>query len=88
MSSWCLGIDLGGTAIKIAAVDRHGNATETIESDTPAGGAEPVVTAMVEGARRLMSRLGITGDQLVGVGIGAPGPMDLAAGLVKCRGVR
>jgi glucokinase len=81
MSKWCIGIDLGGTFIKFGLVDENANATETFQLPTPAG-AQAVIDQMIAGAREAMMRFGVSEDQVVGVGIGSPGPLDIDKGTV------
>jgi glucokinase len=81
MSNWCIGIDLGGTFIKFGLVDENANATETFQLPTPQG-ADAVINQMVAGAHEAMTRFGVSEDQIVGVGIGSPGPLDIDKGTV------
>ncbi len=81
MSNWCIGIDLGGTFIKFGLVDENANATETFQLPTPSG-AEAVISQMVAGAQEAMTRFNVSEDQVVGVGIGSPGPLDIDKGTV------
>jgi len=83
MRKYCIGVDLGGTFIKFALLDEDRRASGTFQLPTPAGrGSAGVVEQMVRGARQLMSDHGLRADDVHGVGIGAPGPLDLANGVV------
>ena len=83
MSKSCVGIDLGGTFIKFVLVDESMNASETLQLPTPHGrGADGVVEQMVAGAKQLMEAHAMSADDVAGVGIGSPGPIDIAAGKV------
>ncbi|MDP6637193.1 MAG: ROK family glucokinase [Phycisphaerae bacterium] len=83
MTDRCVGIDLGGTFIKFVATDRQGGASEIFELPTPTDrGPEGLVEQMVRGARTLIDQSTEAGDRVIGVGIGSPGPLDLAAGVV------
>ncbi len=81
MSNWCIGIDLGGTFIKFGLVDENANATETFQLPTPSG-AKAVIDQMVAGAKEAMTRFNVSADQVVAVGIGSPGPLDIDKGTV------
>lgn len=83
MARWCIGIDLGGTLIKFGALDESRHPGGMLQLPTPTDGAEPVIAQMVLGAQRVMGLLAIGQDELVGVGIGAPGPLDISAGIVR-----
>ncbi|HOF18336.1 MAG TPA: ROK family protein, partial [Phycisphaerae bacterium] len=83
MRKYCIGVDLGGTFIKFALLDEDRRASGTFQLPTPAGrGSAGVVEQMVRGARQLMSDHGLRADDVHGVGIGAPGPLDLDNGVV------
>jgi len=82
MSEFCIGIDLGGTYIKFALMDADHRVTETVQSPTPAEGADAVVEQMVAGAKQLMAENDLAREEVRGVGIGSPGPLDLDNGIV------
>ena len=83
MASWCIGIDLGGTFIKFALLDRAMSARASWQCPTPARqGADGVIEAMVSGGHRLLAEAGVETGEVAGVGIGSPGPLDLDAGVV------
>ena len=78
-----IGIDLGGTKINTALVDRAGNIIardfrETLGSEGP----DAVIARMVSAARQLMSDAGVSPGQIDAAGVCAPGPLDLDDGLV------
>ncbi|OGU20224.1 MAG: hypothetical protein A3K13_11415 [Gemmatimonadetes bacterium RIFCSPLOWO2_12_FULL_68_9] len=81
-----VGVDLGGTNIVVGGVPEDGGAVYALASErTPVQlGAEAVVQVIVrmiqtcvEGTRRQAP-----GADVVGVGIGAPGPLDTKRGIV------
>lgn len=77
------GIDLGGTNMQIGLV----NASDAIvarrkDRTKPDKGADAVLDRIVEGVRRVCDDAGIGVRGLGGVGIGAPGAIDLASGVV------
>jgi len=83
MAEMCVGIDLGGTFIKFVATDRQGNASEILALPTPTdGGADGLVEQMVAGARKIIDTVALSSEQVLGVGVGSPGPLDLKAGIV------
>jgi len=83
MAEMCVGIDLGGTFIKFIATDRQGNASEILALPTPTGdGPEGLVEQMASGARKVMDSAAVSIEQVLGVGVGSPGPLDLKAGLI------
>lgn len=75
MSAQVLGIDVGGTSIKAEVLDRQGN---TIARDSvPTPRDAPSVEPIAELAGRL-----IAGHEVLGVGLAAPGIVDIDAGTV------
>lgn len=74
------GVDLGGTKIAFALVDREGavldvRRTSTLASEGPAA----VLDRIAAGIRALLDE---AGRQVAGVGIGSPGHLDPVAGVV------
>lgn len=83
MAKVCVGIDLGGTFIKYALLDEKMSVVGSLQLPTPAdAGPDGVIETMVSGAAELLAREGISAGDVVGTGIGSPGPLDLAAGVV------
>ena len=81
MKKYCVGIDLGGTFIKFITLDAQRRAGTSLQLPTPQG-ADAVIEQMASGARQVMQAGGVAPGDVVGVGIGAPGPLDLANGIV------
>jgi glucokinase len=78
-----LGVDVGGTGIKIGLVDDDGTtlAYETLptrESEGPTAAMRRVAAVL----NQFISQLSIAPTDVAAIGIGAPGPMDLATGLL------
>jgi len=83
MTEYYLGVDLGGTNIKIGCFDSDINLIGKTSVPTGAKmGPEVVVERILGAARGLLEDSAITLDEVVGVGIGTPGPADYAAGIV------
>jgi glucokinase len=80
---WVIGIDLGGTKIGTGVVDLEGRVRERDYQPTRAQeGPEAGIKRMASTARRVMERAGIDARDVVSVGVGAPGPLDIARGLL------
>jgi glucokinase len=81
-----IGIDLGGTNIVAGCVREDGNALHGLLSEPtrPEEGADAVVGRIVGLARRSIAeaRKEAAGLEIVGIGIGAPGPLDIHKGVV------
>ena len=82
MGKFCVGIDLGGTFIKFALLDRQMQIAASMQVPTPAAGADAVIDAMAAGALELMRRQSVDKGDVAALGIGSPGPLDLEAGVV------
>ena len=80
MNSFSIGVDLGGTNLRIAAYNRASGILETILLPTRlAAGRHAVVEDICTGIRGLLERW--SGEySLTGIGIGTPGPLELPAG--------
>ncbi|HLJ26284.1 MAG TPA: ROK family protein [Candidatus Angelobacter sp.] len=82
MNSFAIGVDLGGTNLRIAAVDAAGTVLEKISTDAAvARGRDYVLDEMCNSIRGLAAKLGGSGE-LTGIGIGVPGIIDRQTGLV------
>jgi glucokinase len=83
MPSYSIGVDLGGTNLRIAAVDERGTLLEKTTIGTQVSlGREVVIRDMVGAIRNLVSNLHGAGD-LLGIGIGIPGIIDKDTGLLR-----
>jgi glucokinase len=85
---WLVGVDLGGTNIVVGVIPITGGEVLALRSmPTEAHrGAKFVVDRMVamieESIAEVLSKYGGTRDQIGGVGIGSPGPLDRKTGTV------
>jgi len=87
-----IGIDLGGTNIKAALVNRTGNILHRLEQPTAASrGPGPVLEDLADIVRRLVASSPIRGEgggggsvteRIVGIGLATPGPLDLREGRI------
>ena len=83
MPDFAVGVDLGGTNMRIAAVDESGKQLEVISTSTEVKrGRDSVVSDMCDAIRALGAKFSST-HRLVGTGIGVPGIIDMESGLVK-----
>lgn len=86
MPSWALGIDLGGTNIKIAVVDElKGILFEDTQPTDAAAGPEGVVRQLAFMADAIYQRAAETLDTgfFAGIGLGAPGAVDAEKGTLS-----
>ncbi|MGB2819928.1 MAG: ROK family glucokinase [Phycisphaerae bacterium] len=83
MAKVCIGIDLGGTYIKFGLLDEDRQPSEVFQLPTPSGGnIDAVIDQMVAGAKQAMTTAGLSAADVVGVGIGCPGPLSMSKGIV------
>jgi glucokinase len=81
MSRYAIGIDLGGTNLRAAAISEAGEVLRKVSGSTPVvAGPEAVIDDMVRAAEQLRSELGVT--DLTGIGVGVPGNIDMRSGTV------
>jgi len=78
-----IGIDLGGTNLKVAIVDGRGTVlAKRSEATEAARGPQHVVEHAGKLASALTHEFDSTAVRVIGVGIGTPGPLDLKQGLI------
>jgi len=77
-----VGVDLGGTKIQ-AVVIRDQAVVATSRARTPrSGDPADVIAALAASATRTVEEAGVSADELGAVGVGAPGAVDVVAGVV------
>ena len=77
MSKYAIGVDIGGTSVKMGLFEREGNVLDKWEIPTVKDNKGASILPDV--AKSILAKLkekGIREEELVGVGVGAPGPMD------------
>jgi glucokinase len=78
---YSIGVDLGGTNLRVAAIDTAGKVLHRISIPaTYEAGPQRVVTDIVTAVQEVRSQAGK--DGLAGVGIGVPGYIDMQAGVI------
>jgi glucokinase len=81
MARYALAVDIGGTKILTALVRDDGTVAARSRVDTP-GGVEPVVAAVIATVAQVLGAGVAPREQIVAVGVGAPGPMNPETGIV------
>ena len=82
MGNYAIGVDLGGTNLRIAAVDSDGKLLEKLTTGTEVQrGRDFVIREMCDAIQSLMVKHRGSGD-LAGIGIGVPGFTDMDTGMV------
>lgn len=83
MTEFSIGVDLGGTNLRIAAVQENGNILETITTNTEVKrGRDVVINAMCDAIKALTTKYEAN-NRLGGIGVGVPGIIDMDTGMVR-----
>lgn len=80
---YAIGVDIGGTKTAIALVDENGEIveTKTLPTDLTLE-PEQMVVHIANEIRRQMDVSKISNEDVIGIGIGAPGPIDNKKGMI------
>jgi glucokinase len=82
MSSFAIGVDLGGTNLRIAAVAEDGRLLQKTTTGTQvARGRDFVIGEMCDAIRQLVTQF--SGQTVLGIGIGVPGIIDMETGMLR-----
>jgi glucokinase len=81
---WLVGVDIGGTTIKMAFINLHGDIIKSweIETDKRERGRH-IPTTISNSIDQKLNELYQTKSRLVGIGIGAPGPVNKEDGSIE-----
>jgi glucokinase len=83
MNDFSIGVDLGGTNLRIAAVDVTGHLVEKVTLGTKVSlGRDHVVNDMCEAIQHLSGKYK-NSSKMLGIGIGVPGIIDMETGLLR-----
>jgi glucokinase len=87
-NGWIVGLDIGGTNMVVGLVPFEGGPPMALRKlpTRPGGGGDDVVSRAAEAIRsavdELLQATGGTREDVLGVGIGSPGPLDRGTGMV------
>ena len=87
MKPYLIGVDLGGTFIKTALITLQGDILKKVE--VPSGkesGPEKVIANIITSIQMAAEEAGQTFNQVQGIGLGTPGPLNTQKGIV-CNAV-
>jgi glucokinase len=83
MPSFAIGVDLGGTNLRVAAVDDTGKLLEKVTSGTEVSkGRDHVINDMTAVILELSKKFAHVGA-LSGIGVGVPGIIDMTTGMLR-----
>ena len=79
------GVDLGGTTVKIACFDESGNMIDKWEIPTvKSNGGKQILPDIAASVLQYLEKTGMTRGQVLGVGIGVPGPVNDKGVVNRC----
>ncbi|MGA9529236.1 MAG: ROK family protein [Terriglobales bacterium] len=83
MKNFAIGVDLGGTNLRIAAVDDEGTLVEKVTLGTKVSlGRDHVIDDMCQAIQHMLEKYSHSAT-LLGIGIGVPGIIDMQSGLLR-----
>ncbi|MFD2368526.1 ROK family glucokinase [Brevibacillus sp. GCM10020057] len=83
MEQIIVGVDVGGTAIKMALITPDGKLVTKVQEPTPvAQGEDGILQKVAQLADELLCKHGYAKQQALGIGVGVPGPIDSRNGIV------
>ena len=78
-----IGVDLGGTTTKIAFLNKYGELLHKWEIPTDKSeNGKNIIVDIAKAIDKKLEDLDQSKDKLVGIGMGAPGPVDMAKGII------
>ena len=84
MKEYVFGVDVGGTTVKMGLFDMNANVLEKWEiPSVTANGGERVLPDIAASIEEKMGKYEIEQDEVAGVGIGVPGPVDAEGTVYK-----
>lgn len=85
MKKYCFGVDVGGTTIKMGLFDTEGNVLDKWEIKTRTeNGGENVLPDIAKAVADKMAEKSISKEEVAGVGVGVPGPVDSKGIVHRC----
>lgn len=81
---YSIGVDLGGTNIVSAIVNYQGEIVNSLKVPTLAErGKEATIKRIIEAIHKNIVQSSVAPDNIIGIGIGAPGPLDIKRGIIN-----
>ncbi|KMY50792.1 ROK family glucokinase [Peribacillus loiseleuriae] len=83
MDKWLMGVDLGGTTTKLAIINMHGEILHKWEIVTDiSDNGQRITTNIAKAIDDKLAELGESKSRLLGIGMGAPGPVNAINGSI------
>ena len=85
MAEYCFGIDIGGTSVKIGLFNLAGEVLEKYEIPTRReNDGEFILSDIAIAIKGTMDKRGLTLEEVIGAGLGVPGPITKDGTVLKC----
>ncbi|MBO4591254.1 MAG: ROK family glucokinase [Eubacterium sp.] len=85
MSKYVFGVDIGGTTVKLGIFSVEGELLDKWEITTRTeNGGENILSDIAAALKDKQASMGISNDDVLGVGMGVPGPVKEDGTVVKC----
>lgn len=83
--TYAIGVDIGGTKVAVAVVEERGRIiSQSIIPTNLQIPPEAMIAEIQQEIRRVIEKSGVLMNQILGIGIGAPGPLDSKNGFISC----
>lgn len=80
---YVVGVDIGATSVDVALADFRGSILERAgEAADVRGRPEPFLDHVADLIRELLDRRGAAASEVVGIGVGVPGPVEFSSGVL------
>ncbi|WP_430482256.1 ROK family glucokinase [Rossellomorea marisflavi] len=80
---WLVGVDLGGTTTKIAFLSTYGEILHKWEIPTDkSDSGKHIIVHIAKSIDAKLEQLDVKKEQLIGIGMGAPGPVEMRQGII------
>ena len=84
MKKYVFGVDVGGTTVKMGLFDMNANVLDKWEiPSVTANGGERILPDIADSIKAKMKETDIEMDEVAGIGIGVPGPVDASGTVYK-----
>lgn len=82
---YAIGVDIGGTKVAIAVVTEEGKiVSDTVIKTDLTIRPEAMIERICENIEEVLTESKVDRADIVGIGMGAPGPLDSKAGMITC----
>ncbi|TFD92287.1 ROK family glucokinase [Jeotgalibacillus sp. R-1-5s-1] len=83
MKKFIFGVDIGGTTTKLAVIEESGLIVEKweIPTNTTNNGVS-IIPDIAAAVKLKQTQLSISSEQILGIGVGAPGPVNMQTGIL------